>query len=126
MAGMRRKEVGIEVVPYDPTCRAAFEVEPSRLRAALGPLALRIEHHGSTAVPGLAAKPVIDIQISVAALQPLARYRGRLQAIGYVHVPHSDDSLCPFFHRPEAWPHTHHVHLVEHRGTEERRTLAFR
>jgi GrpB-like predicted nucleotidyltransferase (UPF0157 family) len=116
----------IEVVPYDSGWPAAFDLEASRLRTALGPLALRIDHHGSTSVPGLAAKPVIDIQVSVAALQPLAPYRERLEAIGYVHVPDPDDSFCPFFHRPEGWPHTHHVHLVGHGGTEERRTLAFR
>ena len=46
--------------------------------------------------------------------------------MGYSHVPHPDDSFCPFFHRPIDWPHTHHVHVVERGGHEERRTLAFR
>ena len=87
---------------------------------------MRIDHNGSTAVPGLAAKPVIDIQVSVAALQPMAPYRDRLQAIGYVHVPHADDACCPFFHRPRQWPHTHHVHVVTSGSADERRTLAFR
>jgi len=41
-------------------------------------------------------------------------------------VPHPDDAFCPYFHRPSAWPHTHHVHVVAPGGTEERRTLAFR
>jgi GrpB-like predicted nucleotidyltransferase (UPF0157 family) len=41
-------------------------------------------------------------------------------------VPHADDSFCPFFHRPAAWPHTHHIHVVASGGAEERRTLAFR
>jgi GrpB-like predicted nucleotidyltransferase (UPF0157 family) len=77
-------------------------------------------------VPGLAAKPVIDIQVSVAALARLAPFAGPLTAIGYTHVPHADDAFCPFFHRPAAWPHTHHVHVVAAGGTEERRTLAFR
>ena len=65
----------IEIVPYDPGWPAAFEAEASRLRAALKTLALRIDHHGSTAIPGLGAKPIIDIQVSVAALQPLSAYR---------------------------------------------------
>ena len=64
--------------------------------------------------------------MSVASLEPLTAYGGPLEAIGYVHVPHPDDSFCPFFHRPSRWPHTHHVHVVEVRGAEERRTLAFR
>ena len=87
---------------------------------------MRIDHHGSTSIPGLGAKPVIDIQVSVVVLQPLATYGERLRAIGYVHVPHPDDSFCPFFHRPARWPHSHHVHVVEAGGAEERRTLAFR
>jgi GrpB-like predicted nucleotidyltransferase (UPF0157 family) len=117
---------GIEVVPYDPGWPAAFEDEALRLRTALGTLALRVDHNGSTAIPGLAAKPVIDIQVSVAALQPLAEYCERLESIGYFHVPHEDDSFCPFFHRPRRWPHSHQVHVVESGGLEERRTLAFR
>ncbi len=116
----------LEVVPYDPAWPARFAAERGRIAAALGPLALRIDHNGSTAVPGLAAKPVIDIQVSVAALAPLAPFAEPLAAIGYAHVPHADDAFCPFFHRPETWPHTHHVHIVASGGTEERRTLAFR
>jgi len=114
------------VVPYDPAWPAAFERERERLRAALESLALRIDHHGSTAVPGLAAKPVIDIQISVARLDPFDACARALARLGYVHVPHADDAVCPFFHRPAEWPHTHHVHLVQAGGEEERRTLAFR
>jgi GrpB-like predicted nucleotidyltransferase (UPF0157 family) len=114
------------VVPYDPAWPLEFEHERERLRAALGSLALRIDHHGSTAVPGLAAKPVIDVQISVARLHPIDAYAPALARLGYVHVPHADDAVCPFFHRPAEWPHTHHVHLVQAGSEEERRTLAFR
>jgi len=116
----------IEIVPYDPRWPRAFEIERDRIHDALGTLAVRIDHHGSTAVPGLAAKPVIDIQVSVARLHPLEAFGSPLADLGYVHVPQADDSWCPFFHRPAAWPHTHHVHLVQAGGEEERRTLAFR
>jgi GrpB-like predicted nucleotidyltransferase (UPF0157 family) len=105
--------VTIAIVPYDPAWPLEFARERDRLQSALGDAALRIEHNGSTAVPGLAAKPVIDIQISLARL-------------GYVHVASADDDRCPFFHRPAEWPHTHHVHVVEAGGAEERQTLAFR
>jgi GrpB-like predicted nucleotidyltransferase (UPF0157 family) len=123
---MPAPEHTLAVVPYDPGWPVAFENEAVRLRAALGSVALRIDHHGSTSVPGLAAKSIIDIQVSVATLQPMTPYRERLLAIGYVHVPHPDDSRCPFFHRPARWPHTHHVHVVAAGAAEERRTLAFR
>ena len=116
----------LEIVPYDAEWPLRFEAERERIAVALGPLALRIEHNGSTSVPGLAAKPVIDIQISVAVLHPVDAYALRLTALGYIHVPHADDACCPFFHRPRRWPHTHHVHVVRAGGTEERRTLAFR
>ena len=114
------------IAPYDPGWPRAFEDERGRLAAALGTVANRIEHNGSTAVPGLAAKPIIDIQISVARLSSFDAYAQPLAALGYTHVPHADDDRCPFFHRPAAWPHTHHVHVVETGGEEERRTLAFR
>jgi GrpB-like predicted nucleotidyltransferase (UPF0157 family) len=116
----------LQIAPYDPAWAAAFDAERDRLAQALGSLARRIDHNGSTSVPGLAAKPVIDIQISVDALQPLDAYGRPLSALGYTHVPDPDDAVCPFFHRPRTWPHTHHVHVVSHGGGEERRTLAFR
>ena len=71
------QEEKLEVVPYDPGWPAAFEAEAMRPRTALGTLAFRIDHHGSTSIPGLAAKPIIDIQVSVAALQPIAPYGDR-------------------------------------------------
>ncbi len=114
------------VVPYDPAWPVMFEAEAGRVRTALGQIALRVDHHGSTSIPGLGAKPIIDIQVSVAALQPVAAYGERLEAIGYLHVPHPDDAFAPFFHQPAHWPHSHHIHVVQAGGAEERRTLAFR
>ena len=116
----------LQIVPYDPAWPGAFADERNRIATALGTVALRIDHNGSTAVPGLAAKSVIDIQISVRRLQPMEAYAPGLVRLGYIHLPHPDDAFCPFFHRPAAWPHTHHVHVVEAGSAEERRTLAFR
>ena len=116
----------VEILPYDPAWPAAFAAERDRIAARLGNLAVRIDHNGSTSVPGLAAKPIIDIQISVRRLQPIAITAAALTQLGYVHVPHADDAFAPFFHRPAGWPHTHHVHVVQAGSPEERRTLAFR
>ena len=58
----------IEIVPYDAAWPSLFEAEALAIRDVMGSLALRIEDVGSTSVPGLAAKPVIDIQVSVATL----------------------------------------------------------
>jgi len=116
----------IEIVAYDPGWTTQFAAERDRILEALGELVVRIDHVGSTAVPGLAAKPVVDIQVSVAPLHPLAPCLHPLLDLGYTHVPDPDDDTYPFFHRPSAWPHTHHVHLCEAGAIEERRHLAFR
>jgi GrpB-like predicted nucleotidyltransferase (UPF0157 family) len=116
----------LSIAPYDPSWPASYAAAREELSAALGLIATRIEHHGSTAVPSLAAKPIIDIQVSVRSLHPIAEYASELNRLGYVHLPSEDDFFCPFFHRPRDWPHTHHIHVVEAGGPEERRTLAFR
>jgi GrpB-like predicted nucleotidyltransferase (UPF0157 family) len=118
----------VEVVDYDPAWPASFDAETWRIDGALGAIAKRIEHVGSTAVPGLGAKPVIDIQVSVEQVAPLDAYSGLLAGIGYTHVslPEPGDDVYPFFLRPPSWPTTHHVHVCELGGLEERRHLGFR
>jgi GrpB-like predicted nucleotidyltransferase (UPF0157 family) len=116
----------IEIVPYNAHWPRQFDVEREKIASTLGTVAVRIDHNGSTSVPGLAAKPIIDIQVSVRRLQPMEDYWTGLVRLGYVHLVHADDAFCPFFHRPNTWPHTHHVHVVQSGGDKERRTLAFR
>ncbi|HUO16801.1 MAG TPA: GrpB family protein [Verrucomicrobiae bacterium] len=116
----------LQISSYDPRWPVDFEVERTRIAQTLGRIASRIDHNGSTAVPGLDAKPIIDIQISVQQLHPIRHYAEPLATLGYVHVSHVDDAFCPFFHRPSQWPHASHVHVVQSGGMEERRTLAFR
>ncbi len=113
---------------YDPDWADAFADEAWRIAETFGELALRIEHVGSTAVPGLHAKPVIDIQVSLASLKPLEPLIDEMASLGYSHLPLPDPpvDVYPFFHRPERWPTTHHVHLCELGGDEEQRHLAFR
>jgi GrpB-like predicted nucleotidyltransferase (UPF0157 family) len=116
----------LKISSYDRRWPVEFEAERARIAQKLGPIACRIDHNGSTAVPGLDAKSIIDIQVSVRQLQPIRSYAEPLATLGYFHVSHVDDAFCPFFHRPREWPHTHHVHVVQSGGEEERRTLAFR
>lgn len=73
----------IEIVAYDPEWPVAFEAAAARIQAALGEAALVIEHVGSTAVPGLAAKPVIDINLTVADSADEAAYAAKLESAGY-------------------------------------------
>ena len=117
----------IEIVPYDAAWPSLFEAEALAIRDVMGSLALRIEHVGSTSVPGLAAKPVIDIQVSVATLTTFETYSGPLAQIGYRHIPlGSFDLVYPFFQKPAEQPSTHHIHLCVLGSDLERRHLAFR
>jgi GrpB-like predicted nucleotidyltransferase (UPF0157 family) len=73
----------IEVVDPDPDWPAAFEALAARIRAALGTAAFDVDHVGSTSVPGLPAKPIIDIDISVADSADESAYRPQLEAAGF-------------------------------------------
>lgn len=112
--------------PHDTTWRLRFEVEAKRVREALGCEVTRIEHVGSTAVPGLAAKPVIDIQVSVTSMVPRASYAEPLTRLGYRWGmdPWSDDH--EFFSRDEDGGRAFHVHVCLAGSEWERRHLAFR
>ena len=117
----------IQIVPYTAAWADAFDSEASALRQALGARAIRIDHVGSTAVPGLAAKPVIDIQVSVLSLEPPEEFQTALAPLGYKFVSlGEEDHFYPWFAKPGEWPSTHHVHLCV-AGTElEAKHLAFR
>jgi GrpB-like predicted nucleotidyltransferase (UPF0157 family) len=74
----------IVLVAYDPQWPVMYDREASRIRAALASLATRVEHVGSTSVPGLAAKPIIDIVLAVPDSADEAAYVPALEAAGYV------------------------------------------
>lgn len=74
----------IVIVDYDPLWVEIFQIESEKIRAALGLQALRIEHVGSTSVPGLAAKPIVDMVLEVADSADENRYAPALIAMGYV------------------------------------------
>jgi GrpB-like predicted nucleotidyltransferase (UPF0157 family) len=117
----------IEIASYSPLWAREFELEAAVLRNTLVEFALRVEHVGSTAVPGLAAKPVIDIQISVKSLAPFEIFEEALARLGYRFVSLGEfDRVYPWFAKPGGWPSTHHVHLCVSGEEQEARHLAFR
>jgi len=93
MARYRQKQAAmasntaVEIVPYQAEWGREFAAIGQALRGALGDLALRIDHIGSTAVPGLAAKDIIDIQITVASLHPVEPFDAALAMIGFSRRP---------------------------------------
>ena len=82
IGGVERR--AIVLVEPDPAWPARFERERARIAAALGDGALRIDHIGSTAVPGLVAKPIVDVQVTVPDVEDEAAYVPALVAAGYV------------------------------------------
>ena len=81
----------VELADYDPAWPAMFEWEERRIRGALGERVVQLEHTGSTSIPGLAAKPIIDITLLVPDSADEAAYVPRLEAAGYVlHIREPD------------------------------------
>ena len=113
------------VVPYDAGWPLLVREEAGRLRQALGAVARRIDHIGSTAVPGLAAKPITDIQISVAGFEPLAAYRQPLEALGYIFRADNPDRTKRYFREPPGTRRTH-IHIRGHGSWSEQFALLFR
>ncbi|MGA2164293.1 MAG: GrpB family protein [Solirubrobacteraceae bacterium] len=121
-AGGRNAEV--EIVEYNPAWPAAYQAERERL-APLLPPGVQLHHFGSTAVPGLAAKPVIDMIVLVDNLDtPIVAL---VERGGYQYPPAFNATLIHrrFLCYPTAAHRTHHLHLVDEPGELERR-LHFR
>ena len=113
------------IVPYDVTWPEQFAQLAQLLRNALGPVALRIDHIGSTSVPQLAAKPVIDIQISVADFEPLDAYRLPLERLGYIFRADNPERTKRYFR--EASGHRRvHIHVWRAGSFSEQFALLFR
>ena len=119
-------EAPIEIVAPDPAWPARFEAERQALTQALGPwLTGPVEHIGSTAVPGLPAKAVIDIMAGVASLDASRPAIDAAAALGYCYYPYRPDSEH-WFCKPSAAFRTHHLHLVPFGSEQWRGAIAFR
>ena len=116
----------IDVVQYDPNWPARFEEERRLLEDVLGPwLEGGIHHVGSTAVPGLAAKPVIDILAGVRDRGEARAAFDSLAAIAYCYFPYRADEMH-WFCKPSPVFRTHHLHLIEPGHARFAAELAFR
>jgi GrpB-like predicted nucleotidyltransferase (UPF0157 family) len=114
----------ITLAAYDPDWPRLFDREADRLRSALGTVALRIEHVGSTSVPGLMAKPVVDVLLVVADSADEPRYAPQLEAAGYVLRIREPDW---FEHRLFSGPDTSvNLHVFSTAAAEVERMLRFR
>ena len=116
----------VAIVDYDPAWPARFEEERTALRRVLAPwLVGPIEHIGSTAVPGLAAKPVIDIMAGVDTLEASREAIDAAATLGYCYFPYQA-SLRHWMCKPSDAFRTHHLHLVPVSSPQWGRPIAFR
>jgi len=116
----------VRIVPYDATWPERFLVERAALASAIADWAAGGIHHvGSTAVPGLEAKPVIDILVGVEDLETSRHCFDKLAALGYLYAPYRTDEMH-WFCKPDPAHRTHHLHLVPTGSQRFRDELAFR
>ena len=114
----------VKVVPYDPAWPRMFREEAAGIRQALGGCVVEIFHMGSTSVPGLAAKPVIDILPVVTSLEEADRRRPWLEAMGYEWMGEWGIPGRRFL-RKGGEQRTHHLHIFSPQSEGEiRRHLA--
>jgi GrpB-like predicted nucleotidyltransferase (UPF0157 family) len=116
--------MAVQIVDYDSRWPGLFDLEAKRIRAALGRAALRIEHTGSTSVPGLAAKPVIDILLVVADSAAEDAYVPALERAGYIlRIREPEWHEHRMFKGPETETN---LHVFSDKCVEIDRVLAFR
>jgi GrpB-like predicted nucleotidyltransferase (UPF0157 family) len=121
-----RFDPAVRIVDHDPEWPALADAELRRVGVAVGETAVSLEHVGSTAVPGLAAKPIIDLLVGVDAIEPRERYVASLERLGYLFAPAPDSPGRHFFALPPQRPRTHHLHVVEAGSEHEFRHIAVR
>ena len=125
MIGQHKRD--LTVIPYQSDWKEHFEREANILRATLGEKALRIEHIGSTSIPGIHAKAIIDMMVAVESLSQAKDLIPALESLGYVYRPIDTVPERMYFrkgHIPEY--RTHHLNLVTQESFFWKNQLAFR
>lgn len=115
--GLRRGTVSVR--PYDPNWVIGFEKEKQHLKEIFGDKIISIEHIGSTAVPGLPAKPLIDINAAIRSFDELDDFIVPLQKLGYEYIPERMFADRKFFPKGSRSNRTHHLNLVLQNSVEQ-------
>ena len=119
----------VVLVEYNPLWPMLFEEERAQILSLTGPWVESVEHIGSTSVPGLGAKPILDIMVGLRSLSDAPQCISRLETIGYEYVPRHEAVLPErrYFHKgPSYSSRTHHLHMVETTSEFWKRHLLFR
>ena len=115
----------VSIVPYDATWPARFRELAVPMRRVLRDVARRIDHIGSTSVPGLDAKPIIDIQISVQTFEPISAFRDPLESLGYIFRSENEERTKRYFREVPGTMRTH-IHVRQAGSWAEQFALLFR
>jgi GrpB-like predicted nucleotidyltransferase (UPF0157 family) len=113
----------VELVEHDPRWADLFEEERAQLAGVFDGKAVGIEHIGSTSVPDLCAKPIVDVLIGLRELELTDEQIAAMERLGYAYLGEHGLPGRLFFRKD---PRTHHVHVVEHGGEHWERQLVFR
>lgn len=113
------------IIDYNPAWSSEFAELGKTLRQALGDVAVRIDHIGSTSVPGLAAKPIIDVQVSVKSLEPIDQYRAAIESCGFKWRADNPELTKRYFREVPPRPRTH-LHVRRSGSFGEQFALLFR
>lgn len=118
----------ILIKEYDPKWALFFKSESKRISCAIADFILSIEHIGSTAVPGLAAKPIVDILIGVKKVTASPLFIPPLLNLDYVYIPEYESSFPErrYLHKGENYEPAFHLHIVEPDTVFYKRHIAFR
>lgn len=117
----------VEVVPHNPRWRDAFEAEAKHVVAALGENVIAIHHIGSTAIPNIYAKPVIDLLVEVRDITKVDGQSSAMELLGYEVMGEYGIPGRRYFRKDNrAGTRTHHIHAFEASSAEVERHLAFR
>lgn len=122
------QERPIILAPYDPLWSDKFETEKQNLLRVAGDLLSHIEHIGSTAIPGIIAKPTIDILAAINSLNETQRLINEITSINYIYVPEYETELPErrYFYKNRAGEDAFHLHAVEMNSAFWNRHIAFR
>jgi GrpB-like predicted nucleotidyltransferase (UPF0157 family) len=117
----------VEVVSHDPRWRHSFEAEAGHIAAALGENVVAIHHIGSTSIPGIHAKPIIDVLVEVGDIDQVDGRSAAMEALGYeVMGEYGIPGRRYFRKNDQDGTRTHHVHVFRAGSGEAARHLAFR
>lgn len=119
--------IQVIVEPHDPLWGGMFSAESKRVSEALGPNAIAVHHIGSTAIPTIYAKPIIDLLVEVAEIHEVAAHNPAMESLSYEAMGEFGIPGRRYFRKDDqAGVRTHHVHVFAAGSSEVQRHLAFR